>query len=230
MMGTPEPSMEQQREEMVARQIAGRGIRDPNVLAAMREVPREAFVPQDQANFAYDDGPLPILEGQTISQPYVVALMIQELRIGAEDRVLEIGTGSGYAAAIISRMAAETYTVERIESLVDFARQNLEALGYDNVHVRQGDGTLGWSEHAPYAAIIVAAGGPEVPESLKEQLAIGGRLIIPVGSEQRAQRLIKVTRKTEEEYELETLSHVRFVPLIGEQGWAKESRKWYDVF
>ncbi len=229
-MGTPEPSMEQQREEMVARQIAGRGIRDPNVLAAMREVPREAFVPQDQTNFAYDDGPLPILEGQTISQPYVVALMIQELRIGAEDRVLEIGTGSGYAAAIISRMAAETYTVERIESLVDFARQNLEALGYDNVHVRQGDGTLGWSEHAPYAAIIVAAGGPEVPESLKEQLTIGGRLIIPVGSEQRAQRLIKITRRTEEEYELETLSHVRFVPLIGKQGWEKEKRRWYDVF
>jgi protein-L-isoaspartate(D-aspartate) O-methyltransferase len=230
MMGTPEPSMEQQREEMVVRQIAGRGIRDPNVLAAMREVPREAFVPQDQTDFAYDDGPLPISEGQTISQPYVVALMIQELKIAAEDRVLEIGTGSGYAAAIISRMAAETYTVERIESLVDFARQNLEVLGYDNVHVQQGDGTLGWSEHAPYNAIIVAAGGPEVPESLKEQLAIGGRLIIPVGSEQRAQRLIKVTRKTEEDYELETLSHVRFVPLIGEQGWKKEKRKWYDVF
>jgi protein-L-isoaspartate(D-aspartate) O-methyltransferase len=127
-------------------------------------------------------------------------------------------------------MAAETYTVERIESLVEYARHNLEALGYDNVHVHQGDGTLGWPEHAPYDAIIVAAGGPEVPESLKEQLAIGGRLIIPVGSEQRAQRLIKVTRRTEEEYELETLSHVRFVPLIGEQGWQKEKRKWYDVF
>jgi protein-L-isoaspartate(D-aspartate) O-methyltransferase len=222
--------MEQQREEMVSRQIAGRGIHDPKVLAAMREVPREAFVRQDQRDFSYDDGPLPILEGQTISQPYVVALMIQELEIGAEDRVLEIGTGSGYAAAIISRMAADVYTVERIESLVDFARQNLEALGYDNVHVQLGDGTLGWSEHAPYDAIIVAAGGPEVPESLKEQLAIGGRLIIPVGSEQRAQRLIKVTRKTEEDYELVSLSHVRFVPLIGEEGWEKEKRKWYDVF
>lgn len=229
-MGTPEPSMEQKREEMVARQIAGRGIHDPNVLAAMREVPREAFVSQDHADYAYDDGPLPILEGQTISQPYVVALMIQELEIEAGDRVLEIGTGSGYAAAIISRMAAEIYTVERIESLVDFARQNLEALGYDNVRVHQGDGTLGWSEHAPYDAIVVAAGGPEVPESLKEQLATGGRLIIPVGSEQRAQRLVKVTRKTEEEYELETLSHVRFVPLIGEEGWEKEKSKWYDIF
>jgi protein-L-isoaspartate(D-aspartate) O-methyltransferase len=230
MMGTPEPSMEQQREEMVERQIAGRGIHDPRVLAAMRQVPREAFVARDQARFAYDDGPLPLLAGQTISQPYVVALMIQQLSIGAEDRVLEIGTGSGYAAAIISRMAADVYTVERIESLVDLSRQNLKALGYDNVLVHLGDGTLGWPEHAPYDAIIVAAGGPEVPQSLKEQLAIGGRLIIPVGSEQRAQRLIKVTRETAEQYTQETLSHVRFVPLIGKQGWEKEKRKWHDIF
>jgi protein-L-isoaspartate(D-aspartate) O-methyltransferase len=229
-MAAPEPSMNEQREEMVDRQLAGRGIHDARVLAAMREVPREAFVLQDQTKYAYDDGPLPILEGQTISQPFVVALMIQELNIGTGDRVLEIGTGSGYAAAVLSRMAAEVYTVERIKNLVNFARQNLETLAYDNVHVHLGDGTLGWPEHAPYEAIIVAAGGPEVPQSLKDQLAIGGRLIIPVGSEQRAQRLIKVTRIAEAKYELETLSHVRFVPLIGEQGWEKEKRKWYDAF
>ncbi len=229
-MSSPDPSMEQRREEMVIRQIAGRGIHDPNVLAAMRVVPREAFVAEEYATFAYDDGPLPILEGQTISQPYVVAFMIQELQIGPADKVLEVGTGSGYAAAVVSRIAAEVYTVERLASLVTLARQNLEALGYENVHVHLGDGTLGWPEHAPYDAIIVAAGGPEVPQALKEQLAIGGRLIMPVGSEQRSQRLIKATRKAEEEYSLQTLSHVRFVPLIGKQGWEKETRKWYDIF
>jgi protein-L-isoaspartate(D-aspartate) O-methyltransferase len=229
-MAPLERSMEERREEMVARQIAGRGIHDVNVLAAMRAVPREAFVSEDYVNYAYDDGPLPIMEGQTISQPYVVALMIQELQIGREDTVLEIGTGSGYAAAIISRIAAQVYTVERLESLVHYARQKLGDLGYDNVHVHHGDGTLGWPEYAPYNAIIVAAGGPEVPAALKQQLAIGGRMIIPVGSEQRAQRLIKVIRTPEETYEERTLSHVRFVPLIGQQGWEKEDRKWYDIF
>jgi protein-L-isoaspartate(D-aspartate) O-methyltransferase len=229
-MASPEPSMEQKREEMVAKQIAGRGIRDANILAAMRAVPREAFVSEDYANYAYDDGPLPIMAGQTISQPYVVALMIQELQIGAQDKVLEIGTGSGYAAAVISHIAAQVYTVERLESLAIYAQEKLEPLGYDNVHVLQGDGTLGWAEYAPYDAIIVAAGGPEVPPALKEQLAVGGRMIIPVGSEQRAQRLIKVTRASAEEFEERTLSHVRFVPLIGEQGWEKENRRWYDIF
>lgn len=229
-MASPKPSMEQKREEMVAKQIAGRGIRDAHVLAAMRTVPREAFVSEEHANYAYDDGPLPIMEGQTISQPYVVALMIQELQIDPQDKVLEIGTGSGYAAAIISRIAAEVYTVERLESLVLFARQKLAALGYDNVRVHHGDGTLGWPKHAPYDAIIVAAGGPAVPMALKEQLVVGGRMIIPVGSEQRAQRLIKVTRTADESYEERVFSHVRFVPLIGEQGWEKEDRKWYDIF
>jgi protein-L-isoaspartate(D-aspartate) O-methyltransferase len=224
--------MEEQREEMIANQLAKRGIHDANVLAAMRAVPREAFVAEDYASYAYDDGPMPIMEGQTISQPYVVALMIQELQIRAEDNVLEIGTGSGYAAAIISRIAVQVHTVERIESLAIYARQKLDSLGYDydNVHVHQGDGTLGWTEQAPYDAIIVAAGGPEVPVALKSQMAIGGRMIIPVGSEQRAQRLIKVTRTTEDEYQERVMSHVRFVPLIGEQGWEKENRKWYDVF
>jgi len=229
-MASPKPSMEEKREEMIARQIAGRGIHDVNILAAMRAVPREAFVSEGYAKYAYDDGPLPIMEGQTISQPYVVALMIQELQIRETDCVLEIGTGSGYAAAVVSRIAAQVYTVERFESLAAYAQQQLEILGYDNVHVHHGDGTLGWVEHAPYDAIIVAAGGPIVPQALKEQLTIGGRMIIPVGSEQRAQRLIKVTRMSDEEYQERPLSHVRFVPLIGEQGWEKENRKWYDVF
>jgi protein-L-isoaspartate(D-aspartate) O-methyltransferase len=230
MMTPPESSMDERREEMVARQIAGRGIHDANVLAAMRAVPREVFVSEEYANYAYDDGPLPIMEGQTISQPYVVALMIQELQIEAEDLVLEIGTGSGYAAAVISRIAAQVYTVERLESLVNYARQKIDALGYDNVHVYHGDGTLGWPEHAPYDAIIVAAGGPEVPAALKEQMAVGGRMIIPVGAEQRAQQLIKVRRTADEAFKERTLSHVRFVPLIGQQGWEKENRKWYDIF
>lgn len=229
-MASPEPNMEKEREQMVARQIEGRGLRDPAILAAMREVPREAFVSERHRQFAYDDGPLPILEGQTISQPYVVALMIQMLYLKPEDRVLEIGTGSGYAAAILSRIASEVHTVERVESLVQYAQQNLAAVGYENVHVHHGDGTLGWPEYAPYNAIIVAAGGPQVPQALKDQLAVGGRLVMPVGSEQRAQRLVRLTRLDEDEYEQETLSHVRFVPLIGEQGWEKEERRWLDLF
>jgi protein-L-isoaspartate(D-aspartate) O-methyltransferase len=229
-MASPEPNMEKEREQMVARQIEGRGLRDPAILAAMREVPREAFVSERHRQFAYDDGPLPILEGQTISQPYVVALMIQMLYLKPEDRVLEIGTGSGYAAAILSRIASEVHTVERVESLVQYAQQNLAAVGYKNVHVHLGDGTLGWPEYAPYDAIIVAAGGPQIPQALKDQLAVGGRLVMPVGSEQRAQRLVRLTRLDEDEYEQETLSHVRFVPLIGEQGWEKEERRWLDLF
>lgn len=229
-MVSPGPNMEKEREQMVARQIEGRGLTDPAVLAAMREVPREAFVSEKHRQFAYDDGPLPIPEGQTISQPYVVALMIQMLHLRPEDRVLEIGTGSGYAAAILSRIASEVHTVERMESLVEYARQNLSAVGYENVHVHQGDGTLGWPEQAPYDAIIVAAGGPNIPQALKDQLAVGGRLVMPVGSEQRAQRLVRLTRLDEDDYERESLSHVRFVPLIGKQGWEKEERRWLDLF
>jgi protein-L-isoaspartate(D-aspartate) O-methyltransferase len=156
--------------------------------------------------------------------------MIQMLHLKPEDRVLEIGTGSGYAAAILSRIASEVHTVERMESLVEYASKNLAALGYDNVFVHLGDGTLGWPENAPYDAIIVAAGGPNIPPALKEQLAIGGRLVMPVGSEQRAQRLVRLTRLAENDFERENLSHVRFVPLIGEQGWEKEERRWLDLF
>ena len=222
--------METQRDRMVDQQIAGRGIHDPLVLAAMREVPREAFVAENYSEFAYDDGPLPILEGQTISQPYVVALMIELLKLQPSDRVLEIGTGSGYAAAILSRIASEVYSVERVASLVDYAQNNIDALGYGNVWVLHGDGTLGWSEHSPYDAIIVAAGGPSVPKALRDQLAIGGRIIMPVGREQRSQRLVQVVRESELDFEEKKLSYVRFVPLIGKQGWEKEKRRWTDFF
>jgi protein-L-isoaspartate(D-aspartate) O-methyltransferase len=204
---------------MVAGQIAARGVEDPLVLDAMRAVPREDFVPADLAEYAYEDGPLSIGHGQTISQPYIVAVMIAAARVRPGDRVLEIGTGSGYGAAVLSKIAGEVYTVERIEGLADSARDRLAALGYDNVHVRCGDGTLGWAEHAPYDAIIVTAGGPTVPRALMEQLKPGGRLVMPLGSELRAQRLIRRTRTGPETYTQDDLEWVVFVPLIGEQGW-----------
>lgn len=229
-MTGPETGMAIERERMVANQIEGRGIGDSAVLAAMRAVAREAFVDEKYRAHAYEDRPLPILEGQTISQPFVVALMIEALRVESTDRVLEVGTGSGYAAAILGHIAAEVHTVERFNSLVKFARDNLAGQGIQNVFVHQGDGTLGWPENAPYNAIIVAAGGPSVPNTLKEQLAVGGRLVMPVGSEQRAQRLVLLTRKDEVSWAQRTLSHVRFVPLIGEEGWQKEERKWLDLF
>jgi protein-L-isoaspartate(D-aspartate) O-methyltransferase len=227
---SPDASLENSRERMVTQQLIGRGIQDPLVIAAMRQVPREAFVDEVHRQYAYDDGPLPILEGQTISQPYVVALMIELLRLSPTDKVLEIGTGSGYAAAVLSRIAAEVFTVERVSSLVKYAQKNIDSLGYDNVRVKHGDGTLGWPEFAPYEAIIVAAGGPSVPSALKEQLSIGGRLIIPVGGEQRAQRLVEVVKVDKGKSKEKKLSYVRFVPLIGKQGWEKERRRWTDFF
>lgn len=205
---------------MVDRQIASRGIRDVRVLEAMRKVPRERFVPSEVREFAFDDSPLPIEEGQTISQPYIVALMVEALALEEGDRVLEIGAGSGYAAAVISRVAKEVYAVERYPLLAELARQRAGDLGYDNVHVHCGDGTLGWSEHAPFDAIIVAAGGPEVPQSLMEQLEIGGRLVIPVGDDVRSQQLLRIVRTAEHQYERSELGRVQFVPLIGSEGWA----------
>ena len=207
------------RERMVAIQLEARGITDPLVLDAMRVVPRERFVAAYLAAFAYDDGPLPIGEGQTISQPYIVAAMAEAVRIKPGERVLEIGTGSGYGAAVLSRIAGEVYTVERIGELAETARDRLAALGYDNVHVCEGDGTVGWPEHAPYEAILVTAGGPRVPEALLRQLAVGGRLIMPVGPDPRSQRLVRVTRTEAHEYEHENLEYVAFVPLIGAEGW-----------
>jgi protein-L-isoaspartate(D-aspartate) O-methyltransferase len=207
------------RERMVERQIANRGVRDATVLAAMRKVPRELFVPADVRSFAYDDEPLPIGEGQTISQPYIVAAMIEAARPKTPDRVLEIGTGSGYSAAVLASVVADVYTIERLPRLADAARQRLAELGYSNVHVRTANGTLGWPEHAPFDVIIVTASGPIVPPSLMDQLAIGGRLVMPIGDSALGQRLIRVTRRGANDYRREELEGVAFVPLIGREGW-----------
>ena len=212
------------RDAMVDRQVAGRGVRSHLVLDALRTVPREAFLPEPLQEFAYEDSPVPIGEGQTISQPYVVAFMAEALELTLRDRVLEIGAGSGYAAAVLSRIAAEVYAVERHASLAELASSRLKDLGYDNVRVVHGDGTLGLAKHAPFDAIIVAAGGPSVPEALRSQLAIGGRLVIPVGATQQAQELVRVRRIGEHEYRQEGLGAVRFVPLIGAQGWVGRTR------
>jgi len=207
------------REEMVERDIAARGVRDELVLGAMRKVPRELFLPKNLREFAYEDLPLPIAGGQTISQPYIVAFMAESLLLKGGEKILEVGAGSGYAAAVLSEIAAQVYTVERLGQLADKAAATLADLGYDNVRVLHGDGSRGWLEHAPYDAIVVAAGGPQVPESLKAQLKIGGRLVIPVGAD-RIQELVRVTRVSENEYRSEDIADVRFVPLIGEEGWA----------
>jgi protein-L-isoaspartate(D-aspartate) O-methyltransferase len=208
------------RKEMVERNIVARGVRDELVLDAMRKVPRELFLPKNLREFAYEDSPLPIAGEQTISQPYIVAFMAEALTLKGGEKILEIGAGSGYAAAVLSEIAAGVYTVERLGQLADKAAATLADLGYDNVHVLHGDGTRGWPEHAPYDAIVVAAGGPQVPESLKEQLKIGGRLVIPVGADPRSQELVRVTRISTNEYRSEDIADVSFVPLIGEEGWA----------
>ncbi len=207
-----------ERAAMVAEQIVGRGITDTAVIHAMRTVPREHFVLPEYVEFAYSDGPLPIPAEQTISQPYVVALMISLLRLQPEDRVLEVGTGSGYAAAVLSQIAQELYTVERHAELVEYARERLAGLGYDNLFIRHGDGSLGWPEHAPYDGIIVAAGGPKVPQTLREQLAVGGRLVMPVGG-RTSQSLVLVERVGQDKFRQKRLQGVRFVPLVGEEGY-----------
>jgi len=212
------------RREMVERQIAARGVRSPAVLEAMGKVRREGFVPSYLGEFAYEDTPLPIEEEQTISQPYIVAFMIEALDLKGGERVLEIGTGSGYAAAVLAEIADEVYTIERHAGLARSAEQRLAEHGYTHVHVRCGDGTLGWPEAAPFDAIVVAAGGPTVPESLAEQLAIGGRLVIPVGPTVGLQRLRRITRVSENEYREEDLGGVRFVPLVGAEGWHEDEQ------
>jgi protein-L-isoaspartate(D-aspartate) O-methyltransferase len=209
-----------EREKMVRQQIAGRGIEGRRLLDAFRAVPRELFVPEGVRDFAYEDGPLPIEAGQTISQPYIVALMIEAAGIAPGDRVLEIGAGSGYAAAVMSRIAAEVVAVERHLELVELARERMKRLGYDNVRILEGDGTGGLPGEAPFEAILCAASGSHVPEALRRQLAIGGILVMPVGEPEAVQNLVKVTRRGEEEFPEEDLGPVRFVPLIGAHGWA----------
>jgi protein-L-isoaspartate(D-aspartate) O-methyltransferase len=214
----------ERRDALVANTLVARGIRSELVLGAMRSVPREAFLPAAMAEFAYEDAPLPIAAGQTISQPYIVALMAEALELEGGERVLEIGTGSGYAAAVLARIAKDVYTVERVGQLAEKAASTLADLGIVNVHVRHADGTHGWADHAPYDAIVVAAGGPTVPEALKRQLRIGGRLVMPVGTDLHVQELVRVTRLPDDVYKSEDLADVRFVPLIGAEGWPSAER------
>lgn len=213
------------RDEMVEQQIFARGVRDPKVLAAMRKVPRHEFVPDDLRESAYEDGPLPIGEGQTISQPLIVAMMTEAARLNGGERVLEIGTGSGYGAAVLAEIADEVVTIECIEGLATHARATLERQGYRNVEVVVGDGTLGWSARAPYDAILVTAGGPYVPPSLRAQLKPGGRLVMPVGEQFYGQTLVRVTRGSDGEDRQEELSSVAFVPLIGAEGFEDATRR-----
>jgi protein-L-isoaspartate(D-aspartate) O-methyltransferase len=205
------------RNEMVTKQIIARGINDPHVLSALRTVPRHMFVSEAMMDQAYGDYPLPIGEQQTISQPYIVAEMTQALQLSPDDRVLEIGTGSGYQAAILSHIAFRVYTVERIYSLYIRTRKLFDQLRYHNIVTRYSDGTTGWKEHGPYDAIIVTAGAPEIPTILVNQLAIGGRLVIPVGNS-HSQDLIKLVRD-EQGIHHYNLGGCRFVKLIGEYGW-----------
>lgn len=211
-------TMEARRLKMVSDHLRARDIYDLRVLAAFDKVPREEFVPTQHAAHAYSDMPLPIGHGQTISQPYVVAMTVQALALMGHERVLEIGAGSGYAAAILGQLAAEVHSIERIAPLAARAADVLAKLGYDNVHVHHADGTLGWPAGAPYAAIAVAAGAPRPPQALLDQLAVGGRLVVPMG-QQDDQQLVRITRISEQQFEQENLGAVRFVPLLGEQGW-----------
>jgi protein-L-isoaspartate(D-aspartate) O-methyltransferase len=219
MLDRPEVDFAVQRNEMVEHAVRARGVRSKLVLDAMRAVPREDFLPANLREFAYEDSPLPIEAEQTISQPYIVAFMIEALALQGGERVLEIGAGSGYAAAVLSKIAGEVYTVERIGQLAEKAAARLADLGYGNVRVLHGDGTKGWPEHMPYDAIVVAAGGPKVPDALKLQLKIGGRLVIPVGTDPTVQELVRITRISEQDFKREDLADVRFVPLVGEEGW-----------
>jgi protein-L-isoaspartate(D-aspartate) O-methyltransferase len=208
------------REDMVERQIAGRGISGQRLLDAFRAVPREAFLPEGVRSFAYEDGPLPIEAGQTISQPYIVALMIDAAGVGPGGKVLEIGAGSGYAAAVMSRLAREVVAVERHSELAGLARDRMKRLGFDNVRIVEGDGTGGLPAEAPFEAILCAASGSHVPDALRRQLSIGGILVMPLGERDSVQTLVKVTRRGEADFEEEALGPVRFVPLIGAHGWA----------
>ena len=208
-----------EREAMVERQLKRRGITEPAILDAFLAVPREEFVAEQHAHLAYGDHPLPIEAEQTISQPYIVALMIQAAAVGPDDVVLEIGAGSGYAAAVISRIADRVIAIERQHRLVEIASERVRRLGYDNVEIVEGDGTRGCAEKAPFNAILAAASGSHVPEPLLSQLASGGRLVMPLGNPGGIQELVKVTKDEDGLLRQESLGGVRFVPLIGEEGW-----------
>ena len=219
------------RNQMVDQQIAAKGVRDQLVLSAMRSVPREQFVPEDLRESAYEDAPLPIAAHQTISQPFIVAYMVAALKLQGDESVLEIGTGSGYEAAILGKIAREVFTIERIEKLAETSAAILQTLGYDNVHVIQGDGTLGLPKQSPFDGIIVSAGSPRIPVSLKSQLKIGGRMVIPVGSTLDNQQLFRLTRLSTGKFKTECLAGVRFVPLVGEEGWrGREHAATTDIF
>lgn len=208
------------RERMVDQQIAARGLDDPVLLAAFRSVPRENFISPDHADQAYQDWPLPIESGQTISQPYIVALTIHAAEIKPGDKVLEVGAGSGYAAAVIGQIASAVIAIERHHQLVALAQQRLDRLGYGNVRIVDGDGTLGWPEDAPFDAIVAAASGSHVPQSWVAQLKVGGRIVMPLGDPRSIQNLIKVTKLQDGSLSQENLGGVRFVPLIGAEGFA----------
>jgi len=208
-----------EREAMVERQLKRRGINEERIIDAFRSVPREAFVGRGYTDLAYGDHPLPIEAGQTISQPYIVGLMIQAAGIEAGDCVLEVGAGSGYAAAVIAQIARKVVAVERQHDLVEVARERLRRLGYANVEIVEGDGTRGWPDEAPFDAILAAASGSHVPPPLVGQLAPGGRLVMQIGEPGDVQQLIKVTKQDDGILRQENLGAVRFVPLIGEEGW-----------
>ena len=209
-----------ERDAMVERQIESRGIREPTILEAFRSVPREEFLADEYRDIAYGDHPIPIEAGQTISQPYIVALMIHAAEIKCGDRVLEVGAGSGYAAAVMSRIAGEVIAMERQAELVAVAQERMQRLGYDNVRIVEGDGTRGWPGEAPYEAILAAASGSHVPPAWVEQLTDGGRIVMPVGDPGWVQKLVKVTKGPAGKLITEDLGAVRFVPLIGEEGWS----------
>lgn len=209
------------RRRMVAQHVTARGITDDAVIRVMEHIPRHLFVEEALQGQAYTDYALPIGEKQTISQPYIVAAMTAALNLKSSDRVLEVGTGSGYQAAVLSRLVAHVYSVERIASLARRARRILDSIGCSNVHIQVSDGTSGWSEQAPFDAIIVTAGAPAVPQQYLEQLAVGGRLLIPVGSGS-SQVLKRIVRTAEQNYSEDDLLDCRFVPLIGEHGWKEK--------
>ncbi len=221
------PDFDELRAQMVERQLLDRGITKDAVLKAMGTVRREQFVALHLRDSAYEDGPLAIGAGQTISQPFIVAYMIEALALETGDTVLEIGAGSGYAAAVLSQIVQKVYAVERIAALAAQAKRNLETAECQNVHVIHGDGTEGCEEAGPFDGVLVSAGAPEVPASLMQQLRVGGRMVIPVGPDQSEQVLLCVTRRSSDAFDQEKLTEVRFVPLIGREGWPREDPPWY---